>query len=79
MRLVLVKMTNILWEPCKCLVSCALGPVSAEVLSFDTRSNLGARALVFTSLVIFDVQGYGLGHLLVCKDFSYGIVFEQSA
>ena len=24
-------------------------------------------------------QGYGQGHLLVCKDFSYGVVFKQCA
>ena len=36
---------------CKCYVSCALGPVCAEVLSFDTRSNLGIYVLL--SLVIF--------------------------
>ena len=33
-------------------MSCALGPVCAEVSSFDTRSNLGI--LVLLSLVIFD-------------------------
>ena len=36
-------------DDCKCQVSCALGPVSAKVLSFDTRPNLGAH--VFLSLV----------------------------
>ena len=24
-------------------------------------------------------QGYGQGHLLVCKDFSYGVVLKQCA
>ena len=33
-------------------MSCALGPVCAEVSSFDTRSNLGI--LVLLSLVILD-------------------------
>ena len=43
--------SHIFISRCKCLVSCALGQVSAKVSSFDASSNLGA--LAFLSLVIF--------------------------
>ena len=56
-----------------------LCPVSAEVLSFVTRSNLGAHvsSLVISAFVL-TFSRLGTGTVLVCKDFSYGIIFELS-